>query len=48
MSKLDVLGDEMGAFVVVHVAEDGCEILIFLSDGFRNGVKELILFDEGQ
>lgn len=48
MSVLDVLSDEVGALVVVHVAEDGCEVLIFLSDGFGNGVEELVLLDEGQ
>lgn len=48
MSILDVLSNEVRPLVVVHVAEDRGEVLIFLSDGFGNGVEELILLDEGQ
>lgn len=47
VSILDVLSNEVSPFIVVHVAEDGGEVLIFLSDGLGDGVEELILLDEG-
>lgn len=47
MSILDVLANEVRALAVVHVAEHRCEVLVFFSDGFGNGVEELILLDQG-